>query len=146
MRYLFRGYSTVLDKWVFGTGCDQTEHSVQIYDKNSVHAWTYVDPKTFGRKCTLTDASKTEVYQGDIVRYSFKSDDATFHRYYIVKEDEHRVYCEEVWRDYELDPDTFKPIRCKNIKFAGETKATNSFSQYGVCDVVGNVWQNSEFL
>jgi uncharacterized phage protein (TIGR01671 family) len=143
--YEFRGYNNTLHKWIYGKGMYQHKCTVQVYDQSSI-TWTFVDPKTLGRKYVLNDASKTTVYRGDVVRQSFKENDVTYNKYYVVKEDSLGAFCEELWRDYSVDPDTFEISRLHNVKYSGDKKYLNYFSQFTNCKVLGNIWQNPELI
>ena len=71
--FRFRGYTG--KKCVHGIGLDQTEFSTRVYD-NKTALWHYVHPDSVGIEVHLSDSTKSKVFKGDIVKYSFmnKSD------------------------------------------------------------------------
>lgn len=143
--YTFRGFDTALEKFVYGTTLDQTKYSTRILDKSS-NKWCYVTPETVGRKILLKDSKSTEVYQGDILKYSFQHDGEYYHKYYRIFEDDTDVWAEELWRDYELDCETFEVSRFHNTKYVGTRKNISEFNTIKPWVVVGNIWQNPELL
>ena len=143
--YTFRGFDTTLEKFVYGISIDQTNFSTRILDKIS-NKWSYVIPETVGRKIILKDSKSTEVYQGDILRYSFQHGEEYYHKYYRILEDSTEAWAEEIWRDYELDCETFEISRFHNTKYAGTRKSIPEFNTIKPWVVVGNIWQNPELL
>lgn len=143
--YTFRGFDTALEKFVYGTSIDQTDFSTRILDKDS-NKWSYVTPETVGRKIVLEDSTRTVVYQGDIIRYSFTHAGEIYHRYLCIKESSTEVWAEELWRDYDMDCETFTVDRFHNVKYSGTRKDITSFNLYKPVKVVGNIWQNPELL
>jgi hypothetical protein len=144
--YTFRGYDPERKRFVYGKGIDQTKFSTRIHVE-SLDVWTYVTPNTVGIESNLGDPARTKIYQGDIVKYSFKERGEIFNRYFVVKQNKQNTYCEELWRDYDLDNETFEVTRTHNTKYAGDIKAIDSFFiTRCVCTVVGNVWQNPELM
>ena len=143
--YTFRGFDTTLEKFVYGISIDQTDFSTRILDKIS-NKWSYVVPETVGHKILLKDSKSTEVYQGDILRYSFQHGEEYYHKYYRILEDGTEAWAEEIWRDYELDCETFEVSRFHNTKYAGTRKNISEFNTIKPWVVAGNVWQNPELL
>lgn len=141
--YRFRGYSEALEKWVHGTGIKQTSKNTYIYANDR---WAEVLPETAGKGYLLPDSGHTEVYQGDILRYTFTYAGEIYHRYYVVKEDSLEVWGEEVWRDYELDCKTFEITRLHNTKYSGTRKDLTNFNIHVPHKLIGNIWQNSDLL
>lgn len=143
--YTFRGFDTTLEKFVYGTSIDQTQFSTSILDRVS-DKWSYVVPETVGHMYRLNDSTCTEVYQGDILRYTFDHNKEIYHRYYVIKETENGCWAEEVWRDYELDCNTFEVTRFHNVKHAGTPKKLDTFNLHTPVKIIGNIWQNPELL
>jgi hypothetical protein len=144
MRYAFRGYSAVRKVWITGDGIDQSDNLIKIHSNTA--GWVYVMPKTVGRKIILKDKNNTEVYQGDILRYSFKQGSEFYNKYYKVCENTYEVWAEELWRDYELDCETFEVTRFHNTKFVGVRKDIDTFDLTEPVTVVGTIWHNPELL
>lgn len=144
--YEFRAYNSALKQWIYGKGIKQSEDgTVSIF--NSEGEW--VCPKaqeTVGRKIVLEDSTRTVVYQGDIIRYSFTHAGEIYHRYLCIKESSTEVWAEELWRDYDMDCETFTVDRFHNVKYSGTRKDITSFNLYKPVKVVGNIWQNPELL
>lgn len=141
--YRFRGYNEDLKKWIYGAGLKQTSKNAYVYTDSK---WVEVLPETVGKRYVLQDSVSTEIYQGDILRYSFTHAKEIYHRYYVVKEDFLEVWGEEIWRDYELDCETFEITRFHNVKYSGTRRDITSFNTYVPHRVVGNIWQNSDLL
>lgn len=145
MYYKFRGFSLKLKKWIYGNGVEALPNAAQIHD-NVADMWVLVDPETVGRKIILKDSKSTEVYQGDILRYDFQHGGEYYHKYYRILEDNTEVWAEELWRDYELDCETFEVSRFHNTKYTGTRKNISEFNTIKPWVVVGNIWQNPELL
>lgn len=145
MYYKFRGFSLKIKKWIYGNGVETLPNAAQIHD-NVANVWVLVDPETVGRKIILKDSKSTEVYQGDILRYSFQHGEEHYHKYYRILEDNSEAWAEELWRDYELDCETFEVSRFHNTKYAGTRKNMSEFNTINPWIVVGNIWQNPELL
>lgn len=145
MIYKFRGFNLKSKTWIRGNGVEALNNAAQIHD-NVANVWVLVDPETVGRAIRLSDSTRTEVYQGDIVRYSFKHKGETYHKYFKICENEYDTWAEELWRDHELDCETFEVSRFHNVKYAGTRKDITSFNTRTAWTVVGNIWQNPELL
>lgn len=143
--YRFRGLDPVTNEWVYGTCIDQTKFSTRILSETK-NVWAYVDAKTVGVERILENSAATKLYQGDILRYSFKYKDEPYNRYYRVKENSFKAWIEEIWRDYALDPDTLEPMRFHNTEYAGSIEDLVKCDARGTWKVVGNIWQNSELI
>lgn len=146
MKYKFRGYSDTLKRWVYGTSVYQTSRGVEIFNTEACGHKTQVNPDTFGKCWILQDAHNTEVYQGDILRYAFVQDGIMYNRYYKIIEDEYGVRGEELWRDYDLDPETLEVSRYHSYKFKGTIVELSYFNTSKPCKKVGTIWQNPEYL
>jgi hypothetical protein len=145
MRYHFRGYNQKLKEWIFGDGLMQYDGGAQIL--NSKGDWRVnIDTRTIGREIVLEDSAHTAVYQGDILKYSFKHGNEYFNRYYVIKENSSKVWAEELWRDYELDPNTFEVSRFHNTNHKGDTRDITSFYTYEPCKILGTIWTHPELL
>lgn len=145
MIYKFRGLNLKSKTWIRGNGVEALNNAAQIHD-NIANMWILVDPETVGRMYRLNDSTCTEVYQGDILRYTFDHNKELYHRYYVIKETENDCWAEEIWRDYELDCNTFEVTRFHNVKYAGTPKKLDTFNLYKPVKVIGNIWQNPELL
>lgn len=144
--YNFRGYSPILEKWVFGKGVDITSNKVLIHFREAPEAWVDVLPETLGMCRELPDLAKTKIYQGDILRYTFTQDGETYNRYYVAKEDSQELHCVELWRDYNLDPKTFEIERMHNTNYEGSSYHLTYFNEHKVCKVIGNIWDNPNLM
>lgn len=143
--YHFRGYCKDLNKWIYGTSLVQTKNSVKIRTVKGVEScWLDVDPKTVGVRYAVVGTSPVQVYNGDIVRYTFTERKETFNKYYIVVENENGIFLEESWRDYRINPDTFEVVRCECFDFKGHRSTLNSHNTFAALKVVGNIWDNPE--
>lgn len=143
--YCFRGYNSTLKQFIYGDGISQLKNNIQILSTSG--EWSCdVDAATVGIRYVLDDSRKTVVYKGDVLHYRFTDPVATYSRYYEVCENETGAYCKEIWRDYDVNPDTFDITRFHNTKFKGDRKNLNWFNPHMDCKVVGNIWQNSELI
>jgi hypothetical protein len=144
--YTFRGFNLTRKEWIFGNGVEIMSNAAQIHDKKEPATWAFVDPETVGIEHILTDCKHTKVYQGDILRYSFEHKGEFYNRYYCIKENSLEVWAEELWRDYELDCETFETERFHNTKYKGTRRDITTFNTVKAWKVVGNIWQNPELL
>lgn len=143
--YIFRGYNPDIKRMVIGKSINQTEFSVKIHS-DSTKLWSYVDPKSLGIRAILKCTVTLDVYQGDIIRYTFTDHGEVFNRYYIVKQDNCSVYCEELWRDYHVNCETFEVSRLHSVVYRGERKDLTDFTIRNLCKVIGNIWENPELI
>lgn len=144
MIYKFRAYNYELKQWIYGDGINYNiPNTVTIHNSNG--DWLCPNAvATAGRRIILDDSVKTEVYQGDILKYSFETNGEYYNRYYIIKENANDVWAEELWRDYELDSETFEVSRFHNTKYKGTHKDISSFNTIKPWKVIGTVWTNPE--
>ena len=145
MIYRYRGYNPKLKEWIFGNGMYCIHSDAGIL--NTSGEWKCaVNPETIGRRYVLNDSTSTEVYQGDVICYTFDHAKELYHRYYVIKETENGCWAEELWRDYEMDCNTFEVTRFHNVRYAGTRKNLDTFDLYKPVKVIGNIWQNPELL
>lgn len=146
MIYKFRAYNYELKQWIYGDGINYNiPNAVTIYNSDGDWICPNAIP-TAGRRIVLNDSVKTEVYQGDILKYSFETNGEYYNRYCVIKENANEIWAEEIWRDYDLDSETFEISRFHNTKYKGTRKDISSFNTIKPYKVVGTIWTNPELL
>jgi len=150
MRYEFRGQAESSKKWIYSNKLSQAGFSHSMMVDGDATVWTPVVSDTVGRMYYLGNVSRNiKIYQGDIVRYTFTSGKECYNRVFVVEEDTQHAYLSEIYRDYDIDPETFEITRCRSLKHAEDRilmNETEAKSTRGVWKVLGNRWDNPELL
>lgn len=150
MKYEFRGQSEYDKKWIYSNKLSQAGPYSMMVDGDAAVRWTPVITETVGRAYSLGPvAHGNTVYQGDIVRCTFPHHGELYSKVFVVEENEHYAYLSELYRDYDMDPDTFEVSRYKNVKHVNERipmHETEFKAAHGTWTVIGNRWENPELL
>lgn len=148
MKYRFRGL-TEFGTWIESNKLSQAEHSAMLVGNNGTDTiWTPVRAETVGRIYTVSPPNgELKVAHGDVVKMSFSDKSGTYSRYYQVIDDVGLQFV-ELWRDYDMDPNTFEVTRRRNLCRQGEIKYINQILGNSTIQLtlLGNVWQNPELV
>ena len=123
----FRGKSILTDEWFYGDlvhSADKKRTAILVNDKDSYDECE-VDPETVGQFTGLIDKNGAEIYEGDIVKWSNG-------KLYTVKF---------------LDGMFYASIEeCNEGIFGGFTLHALTDYEDRVCEIVGNIHDNTELL
>lgn len=123
----FRGKSILTDEWFYGDlvhSADKKRTAILVNDKDSYDECE-VDPETVGQFTGLMDKNGNEIYEGDIVKWS-----------------RGMLYAVKFW-----DGMFYASIEeCNEGIFGGFPLYRLIEYEYGGCEIVGNIHDNTELL
>ena len=118
---LFRGKSIDNGEWVEGTIHFNGKYILSNKHRNNYHEWVEIIPETVGQYTGMADKNGTNIFEGDIVRESFKGHGRIYHVFWDDDYFAFRAKGEDI--TYQLDE--IAPSHC---------------------EVIGNIHDNKELL
>ena len=118
---LFRGKSIDNGEWVEGTIHFNGKYILSNKHRNNYHEWVEIIPETVGQYTGMADKNGTNIFEGDIVRESFKGHGRIYHVFWDDDYFAFRAKGEDI--TYQLDE--ISPSHC---------------------EVIGNIHDNKELL
>ncbi len=118
---VFRGKSIDNGEWVEGTIHFNGKYILSNKHRNNYHEWVEIIPETVGQYTGMADKNGTNIFEGDIVRESFKGHGRIYHVFWDDDYFAFRAKGEDI--TYQLDE--ISPSHC---------------------EVIGNIHDNKELL
>ena len=118
---VFRGKSIDNGEWVEGTIHFNGKYILSNKHRNNYHEWVEIIPETVGQYTGMADKNGTNIFEGDIVRESFKGHGRIYHVFWDDDYFAFRAKGEDI--TYQLDE--IAPSHC---------------------EVIGNIHDNKELL
>ena len=118
---VFRGKSIDNGEWVEGTIHFNGKYILSNKHRNNYHEWVEIIPETVGQYTGIDDKHGTKIFEGDIIRESYKGHERIYHVFW--DNDYFALRAESEYTSYQLD----------------ELLLSH-------CEVIGNVFENKELL
>lgn len=158
-----RGYAVeemVNSQWIYGTGVHTTEFTKEfaeeagksgetfVFTENG--GWIEVHPESVGQYTDLKDKNNKEIFEGDIINYSFTDCGEVNTRVLEVYNDGTNFKTREIYRDYWLEKvgGVLSIVHGQLNAHKGKTQYLTDISCSSIYSykVIGNIYENPELL